>query len=190
MESHSDDNNVIFLIITTFILVVGIVGSVMWIRGDLSVSADTAAASERGWFERGQKIRLTATPIPTETPVPTAIAVVEDESNAIDEILIDDVIAAVNNGGCIACHTIPGVPNAVGLIGPDLSLIGVDAATRIDGYTATEYIRESLMEPNAFTAPDCPTGPCQEGVMPEVQLLLGDEEIDILIAYLASLGVE
>ena len=32
--------------------------------------------------------------------------------------------------------------------------------------TATEYIRQSIVEPNAYLAPACPNGPCLPNIMP------------------------
>ena len=32
-----------------------------------------------------------------------------------------EIAAAFQKGGCTACHVIPGIPGAVGTIGPDLS---------------------------------------------------------------------
>lgn len=98
---------------------------------------------------------------------------------------LQPVIDAINKGGCTACHTIPDIPNAVGQVGPDLSNVASNAATRREGYTAEEYIRESIREPNAFIAPDCPTGPCIAGTMPQVQLT--DEEFEAIVGYLSTL---
>ena len=101
---------------------------------------------------------------------------------------------AFQKGGCGACHAIPGVPGAVGQIGPDLSDIGVLAEERIatDDYSGTAdsaeaYLRESLVEPNAFIVSECPGGPCQEGAMPVISDILNDEELGKVISYLASL---
>lgn len=101
---------------------------------------------------------------------------------------------AFQKGGCSACHTIPGVPGAVGQIGPDLSNIGVTASERIaaEGYNGTAdsaeaYIRESLENPNTFITPDCPNGPCQEGAMPVIAGILNEEEMQKVVDYLASL---
>jgi hypothetical protein len=41
-----------------------------------------------------------------------------------------------------------------------MSNIAVDGATRVEGYTATDYLYESILEPNAFITEQCPTGPC------------------------------
>jgi cytochrome c peroxidase len=122
----------------------------------------------------------------------TAEAIAEEAGGALPEapaeaaVDIDLVIATVNKGGCGACHVIPGVPNAAGQVGPNLSNIGADGANRRDGYSAADYIHESIVEPVAFTAPDCPTGPCITGTMPVVQL--EEAEVDILVSYLTSLG--
>ncbi|MEZ4718211.1 MAG: hypothetical protein R2851_19265 [Caldilineaceae bacterium] len=45
----------------------------------------------------------------------------------------DELQAAFLSGTCIACHVIPGIPSAVGQIGPDLTHIGTTAATRVPG---------------------------------------------------------
>ena len=123
---------------------------------------------------------VTATEATTATSDTAAVAAVP-ELAAVEPIVI--------KAACIGCHVIPGIPAAVGQVGPDLSNIGVDGATRIPGYTAEQYIRESLLNPNAFIAPECPAGPCLPNLMVQN---LGDtltaEEIDTLVAYLASLG--
>ena len=123
---------------------------------------------------------VTTTEVTTATSDTAAVAAVP-ELAAVEPIVI--------KAACIGCHVIPGIPAAVGQVGPDLSNIGVDGATRIPGYTAEQYIRESLLNPNAFIAPECPAGPCLPNLMVQN---LGDtltaEEIDTLVAYLASLG--
>ncbi|MEZ4867457.1 MAG: c-type cytochrome [Caldilineaceae bacterium] len=100
-----------------------------------------------------------------------------------------DVAAIFTKAGCIGCHVIPGVPNAVGVVGPNLSNIGVDGATRIEGLTSAEYIRQSILEPNAFIAPECPSGPCLPNLMVQnLGEILTPEEIDAVVAYLSTLG--
>lgn len=111
-------------------------------------------------------------------------------TNTVSSIEVPaEVIAIFTKGTCFACHVIPGMPTAVGQVGPNLSNIGLTAATRIEGYSAEEYLRESLLEPNAFIASECPTGPCLPNLM--VQNLgesLTTEEIDTIVAYLGSIG--
>ena len=103
----------------------------------------------------------------------------------------DKVVAATNKGGCGACHKIPGVPGAVGQVGPDLSNIGVVGAERRPGYTAEEYIRESILDPIAFIAPECPFGPCTPGVMPQnFDQFLSPDEVDAIVEFLSTLGTQ
>lgn len=100
----------------------------------------------------------------------------------------DAVVAIVTKGTCNACHTIAGVPGAVGVIGPNLSNIGTDAATRIPGYSAEQYIHESIVNPNAFIAPKCPFGSCTPGAMPAtLAQTLTPEEIQTMVDYLLTL---
>lgn len=143
---------------------------------------------------------VTTTPVVTTTTVVTNAGAVTETGTitAASDVTTTvaaapapaEVAAIVTKGTCFACHVIPGVPNAAGQVGPNLSEIGVVGATRIPGYTAEQYIRESLLQPNDFIAPECPTGPCLPNLM--VQNLgdtLTEEEIDTLVAYLATLGV-
>ena len=107
-------------------------------------------------------------------------------------------VAALQKGGCTACHVIPGVPGAVGNIGPDLSEMRTVAEEYIqsDAYTGhattvDEYVRESILEPDIFIVPECPNGPCQPGQMPEnLADLITDGELEAIVQYLATLPQE
>ena len=76
----------------------------------------------------------------------------------MDEVTVGRQIFITGWGGegaatpCVTCHTLAGVPEAIGLLGPDLSHIGIDAANRKDGLSAAEYIFESIRDPEAFIA--------------------------------------
>jgi mono/diheme cytochrome c family protein len=63
--------------------------------------------------------------------------------------------------GCQACH---GNIDEEGSnqVGPWLGDIAEVGPERIDGYTAADYIYESILKPNAFISPECPAGPCTE----------------------------
>jgi cytochrome c peroxidase len=99
--------------------------------------------------------------------------------------------AAFAQGGCAGCHTIPGIPNAVGQVGPDLSTIGSEASDRRAGLDAGTYILESILDPAAFIAPECPFGDCPQNVMlPNIAERLNEEQIDGITEYLLTLTGE
>lgn len=85
------------------------------------------------------------------------------------------------SSGCGACHAIPNV--AQGAIGPSLATIGAVAATRRPGYSAGQYVLESITHPSAFVAPGY-----QDGLMPKTySQTLKPAEINDLVAYLMTL---
>jgi heme/copper-type cytochrome/quinol oxidase subunit 4/cytochrome c2 len=95
----------------------------------------------------------------------------------------------VGTAACASCHTIQGV--AQGVLGPELSKIASVAGSRIPGYSAEEYIRESILEPDAYTAgtADGLSQDYQQGLMSATMagIQLADEDVDALVEYLLSL---
>jgi len=102
--------------------------------------------------------------------------------------------------GCNACHAIKGVGNQ-GAVGPNLNKIYTVATERIasDAYksgvkdqpaatTPEDYIKQSIHYPNAYIAPECPTGACAAGIMPQnYKDTIAEGDFKNLIAYLSSL---
>ncbi len=169
--------------------------------GDGEVAtAETAAAEEAATEEADTEEAVAAEEdAATEAATEAEEEAVTEEEEAADEEAeaaapagpSDMVIASIGKGGCGACHVIPDVPGAIGVVGPDLTTIGVDAATRVEGEDAVTYLHNSLVDPNAFTAEDCPAGPCPAGVMtPNLEDILSAEEIDAIVEYMATLGSE
>jgi len=105
------------------------------------------------------------------------------------------VIAAFQKGACGSCHAIAGIPNAAGILAPDLSNISMAADEHIKSSeytgkanTAEEYIHESIVDPNLFLAPACPTGECLPNVMPaNISETLTVDEINSIVTYLNGL---
>lgn len=121
-----------------------------------------------------------------ETVNTTGEEVTEEET--ADDIEVAFVSRAISKGACSACHMIPGIEGAVGEIAPNLSTIGIDAATRVEGLNAEAYIRQSILEPSAFIAPECPTDSCMDGVMPlGLANRMNEEELDSIVHYLLTL---
>ena len=120
----------------------------------------------------------------------------EDESTGLEQppseplsqATKDVAIAAMTVTGCNSCHVTPGLLDAgSGMLGPDQTYLGDVAATRREGYTAEEYIRESIVEPSAFVVEECPLGQCLEVMPQNYGDLLTEEELNAIVAYLASL---
>ena len=123
------------------------------------------------------------------------IGLVACSSDASGEITAEQAAPAFQKGGCVACHVIPGVPGAIGTIGPNLSQMGEQAEAYLstneytgEAETGEDFIRESIINPDAFIPAECPNGHCQPGLMPPTLIdLLSDKELDTIVQYLGSL---
>jgi len=118
----------------------------------------------------------------------------EDIDTSVDQES-PNPISLIQEGGCVACHIIPGVPNAIGTIGPDLSTISdlIIARMQSGQYTGNAedmeaYLREAIKEPDAFLAPECNNAPCTPGLMPaSLADLYNEKELTSVVSYLAGL---
>jgi hypothetical protein len=87
----------------------------------------------------------------------------------------------MGKGICYTCHTIEGI--STGLIGPDLTHIGTDAATRKPGVSAQDYLTESIRQPEAFVAEGVERA--VPGMMTAaITANLSDGEVDALVEFL------
>lgn len=115
-----------------------------------------------------------------ESPAPTVLEI----SGALagpELASLGEAVFHSPEGGCEACHAI-GRP---GLRAPDLAGIGAQAALRVPGQSAEQYLRESLVDPCAYVVEtfDC--------IMPpNLTQTLGEAKITALVAFLQSLGGE
>jgi mono/diheme cytochrome c family protein len=121
--------------------------------------------------------------------------VVYDWPESVDDYLEEFPDGDVANGEelflrssyiCTSCHGNPD-GSVAALVGPDLSQIATDGATRVEGYSAAQYVYESILDPMAFTAPDCPNGPCVAGGMPNIfatSMSANPQDMSDILAYL------
>lgn len=79
--------------------------------------------------------------------------------------------------GCTSCHSLAGV-STTGQIGPNLTGLADRAGDRVDGLEAEDYIRQSVLDPEAFVV---------DGFSPLMPTLpLDTEELDALVEFLLA----
>ncbi|MCB0005563.1 MAG: c-type cytochrome [Anaerolineales bacterium] len=129
----------------------------------------------------------TASPPPTDTPEPGAEVTVAPAGTPTPILIVGtEPEEIIGNAGCGACHEI-GPLGESGKVGPNLSNIGNTAADRVPGMSAEDYLRQSILEPNAHVVPDCPNNPCPSGAMPDYSTRLSAEQVDTLVDFLLSM---
>ena len=82
--------------------------------------------------------------------------------------------------GCVTCHSLePGVT----MVGPSLATIGAEAGSRVSGMSAEEYLRQSILEPDAHLAEGFSPGIMPAALADE----LTEQQLNDLVAYLMTL---
>ncbi len=80
---------------------------------------------------------------------------------------------------CSTCHS----TGQDKIVGPGLGGISSRAETRVSGQSATDYIRTSILNPDAYIVPGF------ENIMPPIyEQRLSDQDVANLIAYLMTLA--
>jgi cytochrome c oxidase subunit 2 len=92
-----------------------------------------------------------------------------------------DPLALFAKFGCNACHTLTAA-GATGQVGPNLDEVGARAGSRVPGLAPEDYIRQSILDPNAHVV---------EGFTPNVMpqdfaQRMRPEELEALVAFLAQ----
>ncbi|CUS02309.2 Cytochrome c class I [Candidatus Promineifilum breve] len=82
--------------------------------------------------------------------------------------------------GCITCHSLE--PDVV-IVGPSQAGLATRAETRVPGKSAEEYIRESIMTPDAYVVEGFTAGLMYQNYATD----LTQEQIDDIVAYTLSL---
>ncbi len=83
---------------------------------------------------------------------------------------------------CVACHNLGADQTATnrGPVGPNMGNLAENAATRVEGLSAEEYIHQSIVEPNAHVVEGY-----MAGIMPQTfAQQMSEEEINGLVAWL------
>jgi nitric oxide reductase subunit C len=121
-------------------------------------------------------------------PVAPAPATTTGGNAANGQALFSQSVLA-GNAGCTTCHSLE---PAKALVGPSMAGIGARAAATVPGQSAEEYLRQSIVDTNAFLANGCnasdPEAQCAAGIMPQDwPQKLSAQEIEDLVAYLLTL---
>jgi mono/diheme cytochrome c family protein len=119
----------------------------------------------------------TDTPAPTATPEPTATPVPDP---ARGQLLYELGPEGVYEPLCANCHTLTELDH----LGPGFEGIADRAATRVPGLSAEEYIRQSIVDPEAYIV---------EGSWPEGEVMptsyadeYSEQDINDLVAFLMT----
>lgn len=100
------------------------------------------------------------------------------DASAGEELFSELIIGA--QPGCITCHSL--TPDEV-IVGPSMAGIGSRAGERVEGTSAEDYLRTSILHPDDYVVEGF-----QPGVMVQVwEDELTDEQVDNIIAYLLTL---
>lgn len=121
-------------------------------------------------------------PVPGITPDGGTEMVVEEPAGGSDLVAQGQALFT-GVGGCLACHTVEGI--ASGVVGPDLSHIGTEGATRQPGTSARDYLTEAIRDPEAFV----PTGVDRSipGIMTSgLTASLSDGDVEALVEFLLA----
>ncbi len=85
-----------------------------------------------------------------------------------------------NQPGCSTCHSLEA---GVTIVGPSLAGIGSQAGELVSGLSAEEFLRQSILEPNAYV-----TEGFAANIMPATWGdALSQEKVDDLVAFLLTL---
>ncbi|NNC92059.1 MAG: 4Fe-4S dicluster domain-containing protein, partial [Acidimicrobiia bacterium] len=157
--------------------------------------AGTALFLERFGLEPGpHRIRITLADAPDQPFVlfEDTVSVARGEAlilNYRDVSLVDpadagrslfNTTALGTSAGCRICHSLdPGRD----LVGPSLAGVGSRAAITVDGLSAEEYLRQSIVDPDAYVVPGYPAGQMLAGL----DEALSPADLDSLIAFMLTL---
>lgn len=107
----------------------------------------------------------------------------ETEEVALGDAAIGDVLFHEMQSVGFACSTCHYADQETRLIGPGLLGIGDNAASRVAGESAEEYLRNAILHPDDYLVETFPAG-----LMPQTYAdVFSEEDVNNLIAYLLSL---
>ncbi|MFQ5595701.1 MAG: c-type cytochrome [Anaerolineae bacterium] len=191
MATNDQPNGILLTLVRYTLNIAAIVGGLVLTAGlffILVTRATPKPAAQAGEAPASQAQAAPTATMPAPTAEPTELPAEAPASAAAGPEVIAMGEELFTSQGCVGCHTIEGVSQ--GAVGPDLTDIGDEAEERAQEagvVDAATYVREAIVDPNAFVAPECPTGPCPPGVMPQnFGAALSEAQVDALVHYLLA----
>lgn len=127
------------------------------------------------WSDRA-RILLTAAIVVLLGGATVAVFAIDPQSGPAQPYAIDGRSVFLTKG-CTSCHSLAGV-STTGQIGPNLTGLAHRAGDRVDGLEAEDYIRQSILDPEAFVV---------DGFSPLMPTLpLDTDELDALVEFLLA----
>ena len=102
-----------------------------------------------------------------------------DDAAARGEELFNQPIVG-SEPGCNTCHSLTA---GTVIVGPSLAGIGTTAATRVGDETAEEYLRQSILEPDAYLVEGFTAGVMSKNWADT----LTDDQLNDVVAYLLTI---
>jgi nitric oxide reductase subunit C len=122
-------------------------------------------------------------------PQTTAAAQLTPAASA-NPVALGEAVFRRSPPACFSCHS---TTEGTVLVGPSLAGIATRAATVVASpsyhgaaRSARDYIRESIVNPNAYVVPGPTFGAGGQSIMPPFEGVLKPAEVDELVAYLAT----
>lgn len=112
--------------------------------------------------------------------IPVANSIKAHAPDQAQVSLLESAQALVDKGGCYECHTIPGIPKAVGKVGPSWC---EPAGEFREGKVDLEFIRESILNPNAEVGAGFP----RDKMPQNFGQVFNDKEIETLVTFISTL---
>lgn len=124
------------------------------------------------------------------TPQGIVLGTRPPEAASADPVALGQALFTRSPPACFSCHAIQ---EGIVLVGPSMAGLASRAAELVAAPpyqgragTAEEYIRESIVDPHAHIVPGETFSVGGRSIMPPYEAMLTAEEIDHLVAYLAT----
>jgi len=124
------------------------------------------------------------------TPQAVSLGGPQPRATSADPVAMGEALFRQSPPACFSCHSIQ---EGVVLVGPSLAGVGTRAAKTVaspnykgSARTPEDYIRESILHPSAYVLPGPTFSAGGQSIMPPYGDALKPEQIDQLVAYLAT----